>query len=182
MHPVGRRVEDEARDHLVVVAEHRDDGPIGDVLADPHVDPFDLVGERSVHAERRVLGGADRGHVGHLTAPVDAVARSSGFACVCPRAPGMAAGPHRRAASRPSAKRATASSRARGRDRPVAAGEVRLGCARRGLRLGKPVASPPASASRRPRLGAIDARCASCSTAARVRETSSRRSRNIAVM
>ena len=33
MHPVGRRIEDEARDHLVVVDEHRDHRPIGDEFA-----------------------------------------------------------------------------------------------------------------------------------------------------
>ena len=38
VHPVGRRIEDEARHHLVVVGEHREHGPVGDVLADLAVD------------------------------------------------------------------------------------------------------------------------------------------------
>src|SRR5437868_11131340 len=30
MHPVGGRVEEEARDHLIIVGKHRENGPIGD--------------------------------------------------------------------------------------------------------------------------------------------------------
>ncbi len=58
--PIGRRVEREARDHLVVIAEHRNHRPIGDVLADPNVHPFDRVGDARVQSERRILVGADR--------------------------------------------------------------------------------------------------------------------------
>ena len=62
MQPVGGRVEREARDHLVVIAEHRNHGPIGDVFSGANVHPFDRIREAGMNAKRRVFLRADLRH------------------------------------------------------------------------------------------------------------------------
>ena len=82
--PVGRRVEREARDHLVVVAEHRDHGPIGDELADADVDPLDRVGEARMQCEASDLRACRSAAHPARTTSGGALARSSASRSLLP--------------------------------------------------------------------------------------------------
>ena len=148
VHPIGRRVEDEARDDLVVIAEDRDHGPIGDKLADAHVHPFDLVGEPGVQSERRVFVRADLRHVRRArfrAAPLRCSAPRAALAC----APGLAAGSRRRPASRPSGSPASANSHASAPDRPRRPRNPILALASRRLGLVQTLRASAALRSRR---------------------------------